>query len=311
MEQTIGIDVAKASLEIARRPGTEHWQEPNNDDGIEAVTERLRQMAPTLIVLEATGGYERAVVAALGAAGLPVVVVNPRQVRDFAKAVGILAKTDRVDAQVLARFAETVRPEPRILADPQTQDLTDLLTRRRQVVGMLVAEKNRRQMAMPVVRHRISDHITYLQQELDELDTTLDTTLRQSPLWRERDDLLSSVPGIGSHTAHALLIELPELGALSAKQVASLVGVAPHARDSGTMRGTRAIWGGRAAVRSVLYMATLTATRHNPVIAAFYTRLLASGKPKKVALVACMHKLLIICNAMLAHGTPWRPLAAG
>jgi transposase len=303
---TIGIDVAKAMLDVAVRPGDDHWQQANTDEGIAELVRRVQDLKPDLIVVEASGGYERAVVGDLATAGLPVAVVNPRQVRDFAKAVGRLAKTDRLDALVLAHFGEAVAPEPRPLADAEAQALQDLLVRRRQVVAMIVAEKNRRQTAAAVVRQRITAHIAYLERELDEVDTELDGMLRQSPVWQEKQDLLRSVPGIGPVACQTLVAELPELGTLSRHRIAALVGVAPLNRDSGTFRGKRFIWGGRAAVRHALYMAVLVGTRHNPVIKATYTRLLQAGKPKKVALVACMRKLLTILNAMITRRTPWK-----
>ena len=234
-----------------------------------------------------------------------MVVVNPRQVRDFAKATGKLAKTDSIDAQVLAHFGQAVRPTPRSLPDAQTQALEALLVRRRQVIAMLTAEKNRLSRASTTVRQGIRAHITYLQGELRNLDNALGDSLRTSPLWRERDNLLKSVPGVGPVLSLTILAAMPELGTLGRRQAASLVGVAPLNRDSGALRGKRRVWGGRAQVRAALYMATLVATRFNPVIRAFYQRLCATGKPKKVALTACMRKLLTILNAMLKHRTPW------
>jgi transposase len=301
----VGIDVAKAWLDVAVRPSGEPWRVANTEAELPALVEHLRTLAPRLVVLEATGGYERTAVAALGAAGLPVVVVNPRQIRDFAKATGRLAKTDTLDAQVLAHFAEAVHPEPRPLSDEATQQLAALLERRAQVVGMLTAEKNRRQQAVTRVRPLIEAHIAWLEAALDELNHELDQALHASPLWHARDDLLQSVPGVGPVLALTLLADLPELGTLSHKQLAALVGVAPLNRDSGSSRGKRVIWGGRARVRSALYMSTLSAVRFNPVLRAFWTRLREQSKPPKVALVACMHKLLTILNAMLKHHTPW------
>jgi transposase len=309
METWIGIDVAKDHLDIAVH-GAKGWRTTNDEAGISALISQLRKQTPTLVVLEATGGYERGITAALVEATIPVAVVNPRQVRDFARASGVLAKTDELDAKVLAHFAATIQPEPRELADAQAQELRDLVARRRQVMGMLTAEKNRRQQATGVVRERITAHIAFLQAELEDHDRDLDALLRTSPVWRERDNLLRGVKGIGHRTSAILLAELPELGTLSRKQIAKLVGVAPLNRDSGRYRGHRIIWGGRAAVRSALYMATLVATRFNPVIRPMYQRLLAAGKPKKVALVACMRKLLTIVNAMLRDNAPWRQPAA-
>ena len=305
----IGIDVAKAQLDVAVRPTGEHWTVPQTEAGVADLVARLQPLAPTLIVLEATGGLERLASAALAAAGLPVAVVNPRQVRDFAKATGRLAKTDRLDAQVLAHFAEAVRPQPRPVPEEQAQLLSAQLARRRQLVEMLTAEKNRLGTAPRPVRQRIQTHIAWLEQELRAVEDDLSTTLRASPVWREQDDLLRSVPGVGPVVSLTLLAELPELGTLNRKQIAALVGVAPLNRDSGTLRGRRTVWGGRARVRAVLYLAALVATRHNPVLRAFYDRLRAAGKPPKVALTACMHKLLLILNALLKHRTPcpWSP----
>jgi len=303
----VGLDVSKATLDIAMRPTEEQWQLPHTEEGIRDLVTRLAGVHPSLIVLEATGGLEVSLVAALATAKLPVAVVNPRQVRDFARATGKLAKTDRLDAQVLAHFAQAVHPTPRPLPDAGLQALEGLLTRRRQVVGMLTAEKNRLASARPPVRQDIQDHIAWLEQRRAKLDEDLRHTLHASPLWREKDDLLQSVPGVGPVLSLTLLAELPELGTLDRKQIAALVGVAPLNRDSGTLRGRRTVWGGRARVRATLYMAALVASRCNPVIMAFYQRLCSAGKPKKVALTACMRKLLTILNAMLEHHVPWQP----
>jgi transposase len=302
----VGIDVAKAQLDIAVRPTGDRWTVTNDEAGITALVARLQTVAPTLIVLEATGGYQRAVVAALAAVRLPVVVVNPRQARDFAKATGQLAKTDTLDARALAHFADAVRPAPRPLPDAQMEELRALLTRRRQLIAMRTAEQNRLSGVAPRLRADIQAHITWLNERLATLDDDLDTTLRASPVWREREALLRRVPGIGPVCTRTLLLELPELGTLSRQRIAALVGVAPFNRDSGTLRGHRTIWGGRAAVRATLYMSALVAVRHNPVLCAFYTRLCAVGKAKKVALTACMRKLLTILNAMVKHQTPWQ-----
>jgi transposase len=307
----VGIDVAKATLDVAVRPAGEAWSASNDDAGIAALVQRLRPLAPALIVLEATGGFETAAVAALAAAGLRVVVANPRQVRDFARATGQLAKTDTLDAEVLALFAERVRPEPRPLPDAAVQALDALLTRRRQLLEMLVAEQNRLGFAAAAVRRDITQHIHWLQRRLRDVDGDLEQAVRTSPVWRLKEDLLRSVPGVGPVVSRTLLGELPELGTLTHKQIAALVGVAPRARDSGTLRGKRIVWGGRASVRAALYMGAPVATRYNPAIRAFYTRLRAAGKPAKVALVACMRKLLTILNAILRTGTPWRPVGAG
>lgn len=308
----IGIDVAKLTLDVAVRPSGERYRVANGDAEIGALVARLTALRPVLIVLEATGGFEAAVVAAVATAGLPVVVANPRQVRDFAKATGQLAKTDVLDAQVLALFAERVRPAPRPLPDAATQAFDALLTRRRQLVEMLTAERNRLGFARAPIRRSISQHIRWLERQLADVDRDLDGAVQASPLWRAKEDLLRSVPGIGPVVSRTLLGELPELGTLNRKQIAALVGVAPRARDSGTWRGKRAIWGGRASVRAALYMSALVAARCNPVIRAFHQRLRSAGKPAKVALTACMRKLLTILNAMLRNGTPWRaPLGAG
>ena len=302
----VGIDVSKDQLDIAVRPTGETWSMPNDASGITEVVQRVAQLHPKLVVLEATGGLQMPVAAALASAGLPLSMVNPRQVRDFARATGRLAKTDRLDAQVLAHFAEAVRPTPYPLPDAQTQELTALLTRRHQVVEMLTAEKNRlRATRSKAVRQRVQDHIRWLEQELADLDDDLDHTLRESPLWREKDTLLRSVPGIGRVVSITLLTDLPELGTLSRHQIAALVGVAPLNRDSGRFRGQRMVWGGRARVRAALYMAALTASRYNPIIKAFYHRLCEAGKARKVALTACMRKLLIILNSMVKQQQTW------
>ena len=301
----VGIDVAKATLDVAIRPGGQHWQIPHTDDGIHDLVARLVSLHPSLVVLEATGGLEARLTGALATAALSVVVVNPRQVRDFAKATGKLAKTDAIDAHVLAHFAEAIRPTPRPLPDAQTQAISALMVRRRQMVTMLVMEKNRWQTACVTIRGRVQAHIDWMEQELEGLDQDLGDTLKQSSLWREQDQLLQSVPGVGPVVSLTLLAQLPELGTLDRRQIAALVGVAPLNRDSGTLRGKRTVWGGRATVRSALYMGALVASRWNPVMRTFYQRLCAAGKPKKVALVACMRKLLTFLNAILKHRTPW------
>jgi len=303
----VGIDVSKMTLDLAVRPGAETWQVPNEDPALPTLIARLRALAPTRIVLEATGGYEHAVVAALAAAGLPVVVANPRQVRDFGRSCGQLAKTDRIDAALLALFAERVQPELRPLPDEAAQALDAFLTRRRQLVEMLIAERNRLGFAKRPIRRDIDQHIRWLEKRLKDVDRELAAAVQASPVWRATEDLLRTVPGIGPVVSRTLLGELPELGQLNRKQIAALVGLAPHARDSGTFRGKRMIWGGRAPVRAVLYMGALVAAQFNPVIRAFYLRLRATGKPAKVALTACMRKLLIILNAMVRNGTTWRP----
>ena len=282
----------------------------NDKVGIKALVKRLAEIQPTLIVMEATASMERQVSAALGGAGLPVVVVNPRQVRDFAKATGQLAKTDSIDALVLARFAEAVRPAVRPLPDEVTLELRALTSRRRQITEMIVAERNRIANASKAVRKRIDVHIRWLEAELERADKDLDQSIRQSPIWRENEDLLRSVPSIGPVVSRTLLAELAELGKLNRKQIAALVGIAPLNCDSGTFRGRRGIWGGRATVRAALYMAALVASRRNSVIRPFYKRLRDAGKAPKVALVACMRKLLTILNAMIKHRVPWRPVVA-
>jgi transposase len=309
----VGIDVAKSHLDVASRPAGATWQVTNDEAGIVPRVARLQEQAPTLIVLEATGGLEAPVAAALATAGLAVAVVNPRQVRAFAHAVGQLAKTDVLDAHLLARFAEVVRPPTRPLPEAQAQALTAVLTRRSQIVAMLVAEQQRLGTTRLALRPRVEAHLTWLRTERDALDRELQQLLRASPLWRAREHLLRSVPGVGPVVALTLIAELPELGQLNRKQIAALVGVAPLNRDSGRLRGRRAIWGGRGRVRAVLYMSALVASQHNPVLRPFYERLLAAGKPKKVALTACMHKLLIILNALVRQGVVWRaptPVAA-
>lgn len=305
----VGVDVAKAKLDVATCPDDRHWHLSHTEKSIRKLVNLLAELHPALVLLEASGGLELPLVAALAIAHLPVVVVNPRQVRDFAKATGKLAKTDALDAHILARFAEAIRPAPRPLPDSETQALTTLVARRHQVVSMLVAEKNRMGSATTPVRPRIQAHISWLEEELKELDAELGRIIRQSPLWREKDNLLRSVPGVGPQVSLTLLAYLPELGTLGRKGIAALVGVAPLNRDSGAFRGRRTIWGGRSRVRAALYMATLVASRHNPVIRDFYQRLCSAGKPKKVALTACMRKLLIILNAILRCRTSWhRPI---
>lgn len=305
----VGIDVAKAELVVSLLPSAERFTVANDERGVHTLVERLRHAAPTLIVLEATGGYELLAVAALAAATLPVVVVNPRQVRDFARATGQLAKTDRIDADILARFADVVRPAVRPLVEEAAQELEALLTRRRQLLEMLQAERNRTGQVFGkgkrLVKKSLKAHIAYLERELRITDTDLGAMITASPVWRERDELLQSVPGVGPVLSRTLLADLPELGQLSRREIAKLVGVAPLSRDSGTLRGRRFVQGGRATVRAVLYMAALVATKRNPVIRAFYRRLLAAGKPKKLALVACMRKLLTILNVMVRTAQRW------
>jgi transposase len=301
----IGIDVSRLNLDIAVRPSGEQWRTGNDPDSIGHLVKRLQQLEPALIVVEATGGLENLLVAELSLASLAVAVVNPRQTRDFAKASGRLAKTDQLDADNLAHFGQAVQPEPRQLPDEQTQALAALVRRRRQLVTMLTAERNRLTTAPQVTSERITRHIKWLESELADLDTDLNNQLYQAGPWQATAEILTSTPGVGPVTTCTLLAQLPELGHLNRKQIAALVGVAPLNNDSGQQRGRRTIWGGRAAVRATLYMATLSAVRHNPVIRAFYERLLQAGKPKKVALTAAMRKLLTILNAMVKNNSLW------
>jgi transposase len=305
----IGIDVAKAELVVSTLPLGERLTVTNDERGVQTLVGHLAAKAPTLIVLEATGGYELLVVSALVSAGQPVIVVNPRQVRDFARATGQLAKTDRIDADVLARFADVVRPTLRPMPDEAAQELEALLARRRQLLEMLQAEKNRAGHVFGngkrLVKKSLKMHIAYLERELRITDRDLGTMIRESAVWRERDELFQSVPGVGRVMSFTLLAELPELGRLSRRAIAKLIGVAPLSRDSGTLRGRRFVHGGRASVRAVLYMAALVATKRNAVIRTFYQRLVAAGKPKKLALVACMRKLLTILNVMARTGHRW------
>jgi transposase len=301
----VGIDVSKAQLDVALRPTEDCWRVNNDEAGIASLVERLRTAQPTLVVLEATGGLEVPVTGALAEAGLPVVVVNPRHARDFAKATGRLAKTDPRDARGLAHFAAAVRPTPRPLPEAQAQALSALLTRRRQLVQMLTAERRRLQTAPPPIRADIQAHITWLTRRLARTDDDVAAAIHSSPLWRATDEILQSMPGVGPLLSRTLVAEVPALGILTRQEIAALSGVAPLNRDSGTLRGKRAVWGGRAHVRAVLYMSTLAAVRHNPVLRAFYERLRAGGKAPKVALTAWMRKLLTILNAMLKHRTPW------
>lgn len=301
----VGLDIAKDHIDVSVRPGNDCWRVNQNDEGVAQLVARVVGLTPALVVVESTGGYETAAVTALAVAHVPVAVVNPRQVRDFAKAIGRLAKTDAIDASVLALFAERVRPDVRPLPDDAHQELVALVTRRRQLLDMLTAERNRLARAPRSVRASIQQHVRWLERRIQDADANLTTTIQQSPLWRAKDNLLRSVPGIGPITSSLLIALLPELGVLSRREIASLVGVAPLNHDSGQRRGRRGIWGGRAAVRGPLYMATVVATRHNPVIRAFYQRLRAAGKPPLVALVAAMRKLLTILNAMIKHQQRW------
>jgi len=306
-ERAVGIDVSKGLLDVAVLPEGESWSATNDEEGITQVVKRLKSLRPRLVVLEATGGMETAFVGAAATARLPVVVVNPRQVRDFAKSVGALAKTDAIDARVLARFAEAVRPEVRPLKDKEASQLSALIARRRQLVEMLTSEKNRLGSAPEAIHPSLEEHIEWLEQRLTDINGKLRKAIKKSPVWRAKEQLLRTAPGVGAVLSATLVAGLPELGALNRKRIAALVGVAPFNRDSGKYRGKRCIWGGRGSIRAVLYMATLAATRFNPAIRAFYLRLCAAGKEKKVALTACMRKLLTILNAMVKTGTPWQP----
>lgn len=303
----MGIDVSKSVLDVAMRPDGKILTFANDQSGIASCLRLARKSSPAAIVVESTGGVEAALVASLAAASLPVAVVNPRQVRDFAKATGKLAKTDRLDAQVLAHFAEAIRPKPRRLVAAEQQVFADLLTRRRQIIGMLVSEKNRLSTARSDVAKDIRAHIRWLQKRLKQIDAELHAQVASSSVWREKDELLRSIPGVGPTLSMTLLAQLPELGSLDRKQIAALVGVAPLNRDSGNFRGRRQVFGGRKEVRTVLYMATLSAIRHNTAIRHFWARLRANGKVSRVALVACMRKLLTILNAIIRTTQPWEP----
>lgn len=305
---SVGIDVSKATLAVAVHPTAAAWTSDATPNALDHLVTRLVALGPSIIVVEATGGYERGIVAACAAAGLPITVVNPRQVRAYAQAVGRTAKTDPIDATLLAEFGARIQPPIRPLADAETQALAALVTRRRQLLEMLGMESRRLEQAAPTgaVTRDLRNHIRWLEKRISDVDDDIGTAIQASPVWRVQDDLLRSVPGIGPVTARTLLAELPELGRLDRRAIAALVGVAPFNCDSGQHRGQRHIWGGRAGVRGALYMAALVASRRNPVLAAFYRRLVALGKPKKVALVATMRKLLTIVNALVKHQTPWQ-----
>jgi len=306
---SVGIDVSKATLVIAVSPTGESWSSATTPAAIDALVARLQGLTPTIIVVEATGGYERALVAACVAVGLPVAVVNPRQVRAFAQALGRTAKTDDIDGHVLAEFGARMQPTARAISDGETQALAALVVRRRQLVEMIGMERRRLEQAPPTgkITRDLRNHIRWLERRVEHVDEEIGTAIQASAVWRVQDDLLRSVPGIGPTTARTLLAELPELGRLDRRCIAALVGVAPFNCDSGQQRGQRHIWGGRAAVRAVLYMAAVSGTRHNPVLRAFYRRLRDAGKPAKVALVATMRKLLTIVNTMIKHQTKWNP----
>ena len=302
----VGIDVSKGRLDVAAGEKGEFWNEPNDEKGIPRLVERLKKINPTLIVLESTGGLERAVMIELIRAGLAVAMVNPGRVREYAKSIGQLAKTDKLDARLLARFGAAVQPAVTQLPNEAEEHLSALLARRKQLLEMLVAEENRLSSTARTMNANIEKHITWLKKELGDLNKEIDEFNRQDPELKEKNELMQSVKGVGPITASTLAADLPELGHLNKKKIAALVGVAPFNQDSGRMRGKRRIKGGRSSVRQVLYMAAIAATRFNPVIKAFYQSLLLRGKVKKVAIVACMHKLLVILNAMLRTKQPWR-----
>lgn len=302
----VGIDVSKDRLDVHVRPGGESFAVARDGEGLTVLIDRLRPLVPHLVAVEATGGFETTVAAAIAGAGLPLVVVNPAQVRHYAQAVGRRAKTDAIDAEVIARFAEATHPQPRPLPDQDTQALAELVTRRRQIIAMMVAERQRAGRLPKRLKRSCERVVKLLEKELAALDQDIDETVRGSPAWREKEDLLASVPSVGDITARSLIAELPELGTLDRRKIASLVGVAPFTRQSGRWHGKAFIGGGRPKVRATLYMATLSAIRHNPAIRAFRERLLAKGKPKMVVMVACMHKLLTILNAILRDHKPWQ-----
>jgi transposase len=303
----IGVDVSKDHLDLAVRPTEEKMRFANDEESVDLLVVRIKTLEPALIIMEATGSYHRLLLGRLLAAGLPAIAINPRQARDFARATGRLAKTDAIDAAVLAEFGEKIRPEFRAMATESTDQLEALCTRRRQVVSMLAAEKNRVHSAPTSMRPRIKKHIQWLEHQIEQLDKDLDKNIRSTPAWREKDDLLRTCKGIGPITSHTMLACLPELGTLERTQIAALVGVAPFNNDTGKHRGRRHIQGGRADVRTILYMATLAAIRSNAAIRNFHKRLIAAGKAPKVAITACMRKLLTILNAMLRSRKPWDP----
>lgn len=309
-DKTVGIDVSKAKLDVAILPSGEELGVSNDEGGCRVLAAKLKEVNPSRIVLEATGGHENVVAGILSAEGLPVVVVNARQIRDFAKATGKLAKTDRIDAKIIARFAEAIKPEPRPLKDDQAQALTAIITRRRQIVEMITAEKNRLAISHEKVKKDIRETIEWLQKRLKDIDKDLSKNVEANSVWKDKIDILQTCKGIGPGNSTMMICSLPELGTLNRREIAALVGVCPYNRDSGTMRGKRAIFGGRATVRAMLYMGTLAAIRYNPVITVFYERLIKAGKLRKVAIVACMRKLLTILNAMLKNMKGWEPKPA-
>lgn len=301
----VGIDISKDRLDVFIRPQETSFSEAYTDKGVALLVERIVKVHPEMVLLEATGGYENQIVAALAHARLPVVLINPRQVRDFAKATGRLAKTDRIDAQVLAHFAEAVRPQVRLLGDQDQRQLAALMSRHSQLIEMIVMEKNRLHTTTRMVKGRIEAHLSWLRTELENVDRELDDFIRQNPTLQRKVEIVTSVPGVGPVLSKALIAHLPELGVINRKEIAALVGVAPFNSDSGTYKGKRIVWGGRKQIRSILYMGALVGTRHNPTIRSFYQRLLAAGKEQKVALTACMRKLLTILNAMVRSDALW------
>lgn len=305
-----GIDVSKAHLDLDGYPQAAPQRFTNDEPGRLALCAQLQVIAPILIVVEATGGLESPLVGLLAASGLAVAVINPRQARDFAKAIGVLAKTDQVDAYLLARFAQAIKPPVRALKPEETKALDAVLARRRQLVEMLTAEGNRQSSANARVAKQIRQHIVWLEKRLAESNDDLDKMIRHSPLWQHKAELMQSIPGVGRVTATTFLADMPEIGTLSRREISALAGVCPYRRDSGSFRGRRNIWGGRARVRAALYMAAVVASRHNPVIKAFYEKLTGADKAKKVALVACMRKLLVIINTMLKNDSAWNPKIA-
>lgn len=308
-KQWVGIDVCQKYLDVYVRPSEKLFQLTNDEVGISKLIQILVEIQPELIVLEATGGMEIDAAIRLTQAELAVAVINPRQARDFAKATGQLAKTDAIDAKILAHFADAIRPEVRQMSDESSRQLEDLVARRRQISDMITAEKNRRRGKTNSVKVSIDEHIKWLEQQLKEIESQIKLAIAVNPDWQQKMDLLTSVPGIGNVVAVTLISSLPELGTISHKSISYLVGLAPLNRDSGKFRGKRKIWGGRTKVRCLLYMAALVAVRFNPIIKAFYERLISKGKLKKVALTACMHKLLIILNAMMKQNSSWKPQA--
>ena len=305
MENYVGIDIAKDSMDVTVHEGKETWVYTNDEQGLAKLVSKMKKLIPCLIVMESTGSYELAVASELHSQGFPVAVVNPRHIRDFARSVGILAKTDVLDAKVIARYAAQVQPTPRALPEEEAKRLGVIMARRRQIIAMRTAEKNRLHQADPAVKEGIKEHIDWLNQKLDDIDKELGRMIESNPEWKEKNDIIQSVPGVGPNLAMTLLSDFPELGSLNRKQIASLSGLAPFNRDSGKMRGKRTIWGGRSSVRSASYMSAFSAIRWNPLLKTFYQRLRTAGKLRKVAMVACMRKLLCLLNAMLRNKTIW------